>query len=100
MPLDQSVEAINQWYYSKCNGQWEHHEGIRLESTDNPGWLATVNSLQLDNAKLSLILGELLRDYEAQVSTDGYMVRVFAPDLANCLEALGLVMTKAERTKA
>ncbi len=27
-----------QWYYSHCDGDWEHANGIRIGTLDNPGW--------------------------------------------------------------
>ena len=30
--------VLNQWYTSKCDGDWEHSYGFTLETLDNPGW--------------------------------------------------------------
>jgi hypothetical protein len=32
------LERLNNWYVSRCNGEWESDQGITLESCDNPGW--------------------------------------------------------------
>jgi hypothetical protein len=40
---DDSLEWLEGWYESQCNGVWEHRQGIRLETLDNPGWLLTVD---------------------------------------------------------
>jgi Immunity protein 53 len=37
MPRD-VVSELTQWYARQCNGEWEHHYGITIQSTDNPGW--------------------------------------------------------------
>lgn len=29
---------LQQWYRSKCDGEWEHDHGIRIDTLDNPGW--------------------------------------------------------------
>ncbi|MFJ2027030.1 immunity 53 family protein [Streptomyces sp. NPDC087897] len=29
---------IQSWYASNCDGEWEHEFGIRMATTDNPGW--------------------------------------------------------------
>lgn len=26
------------WYTAHCDGDWEHDEGIRIGTLDNPGW--------------------------------------------------------------
>jgi len=31
------------WYSARCDGEWEHEFGVRLETIDNPGW-----NLQVD----------------------------------------------------
>lgn len=32
------IEEIQEWFRRHCNGEWEHSQGIRVESCDNPGW--------------------------------------------------------------
>lgn len=32
------IEEIQEWFRQHCNGEWEHSQGIRIESCDNPGW--------------------------------------------------------------
>jgi hypothetical protein len=29
---------LQEWYRSKCDGEWEHEKGIRIDTLDNPGW--------------------------------------------------------------
>ncbi|MGK3968045.1 immunity 53 family protein [Sorangium sp. So ce1667] len=29
---------LQEWYRSRCDGKWEHQNGIRIETLDNPGW--------------------------------------------------------------
>lgn len=31
------------WYASHCDGDWEHGNGIRLTTLDNPGWAFKVH---------------------------------------------------------
>src|SRR5271154_2255314 len=43
------LEWLDDWYQRQCNGEWEHRQGVRLESLDNPGslenpgWHLTIN---------------------------------------------------------
>lgn len=39
----QTLRGLERWFSSNCDGDWEHQFGIRIESLDNPGWLATVD---------------------------------------------------------
>jgi hypothetical protein len=34
---------LTRWYTSQCNGSWEHQNGIKLYTLDNPGWTLRIN---------------------------------------------------------
>jgi Immunity protein 53 len=34
---------LTRWYASQCNGSWEHQNGVKLDTLDNPGWILTIN---------------------------------------------------------
>ena len=36
--MDDALFRLQNWYVSQCDGDWEHHHGISIESCDNPGW--------------------------------------------------------------
>lgn len=38
-----TIERIQRWYLSKCNGDWEHTYGVRVETLDNPGWHVSID---------------------------------------------------------
>lgn len=33
-----SLSWLAEWFASHCDGDWEHQEGVRIETLDNPGW--------------------------------------------------------------
>jgi immunity protein 53 of polymorphic toxin system len=37
------IERIQAWYAAQCDGDWEHHYGVSIETLDNPGWSVTVD---------------------------------------------------------
>lgn len=37
------LTEISNWYARHCNGEWEHHHGISIQSTDNPGWWVKID---------------------------------------------------------
>jgi hypothetical protein len=41
MPEDFS--AIEKWYADRCDGEWEHSWGVKIETLDNPGWRIRIN---------------------------------------------------------
>ena len=34
---------LQSWYLGQCDGDWEHGYGIKILSTDNPGWSVEIN---------------------------------------------------------
>lgn len=38
-----SLQQIQEWYKTQCNGDWEHEYGIKIETIDNPGWYITID---------------------------------------------------------
>jgi hypothetical protein len=41
-------EKLQNWYATNCDGDWEHEYGVRIETTDNPGWVLIVDLQQTD----------------------------------------------------
>ncbi len=39
----ESIERLQAWYTSQCNGDWEHHYGVKIDTLDNPGWGLTID---------------------------------------------------------
>lgn len=44
------ITKLSSWYYSQCNGDWEHSWGVKLTTLDNPGWSLSVNLTDTDLA--------------------------------------------------
>ncbi|MIL09984.1 rhodanese-related sulfurtransferase [Salmonella enterica subsp. enterica] len=38
-----TLERIQDWYLSNCDGEWEHVYGFEIETLDNPGWRVTID---------------------------------------------------------
>jgi Immunity protein 53 len=38
-----SLERLERWYSSHCDRDWEHENGIRIGTLDNPGWRITID---------------------------------------------------------
>jgi hypothetical protein len=43
MSANQELEALQTWYRSQCDGDWEHTYGVKIETLDNPGWAVLVD---------------------------------------------------------
>lgn len=37
------ADFLATWYSSRCDGDWEHQYGVRIETLDNPGWALDVD---------------------------------------------------------
>lgn len=56
-PKRVDLSKLMDWYSSQCNGDWEHHAGLSIETLDNPRWLIKVNlaGTNLAEANMSTI---------------------------------------------
>jgi len=34
---------LTRWYATECNGDWEHQNGIKITTIDNPGWRVKID---------------------------------------------------------
>jgi len=37
------LSRLTKWFDEQCNGDWEHHYGIKIETLDNPGFLIKID---------------------------------------------------------
>ncbi|OZM58717.1 rhodanese-related sulfurtransferase [Lottiidibacillus patelloidae] len=38
-----TLNWIQKWYVKQCNGDWEHSNGVRIDTIDNPGWKVQIS---------------------------------------------------------
>ncbi|MGK5595736.1 MAG: Imm53 family immunity protein [Parachlamydiaceae bacterium] len=36
--MNTTLDEIQEWYESQCNGDWEHSYGFNIKTLENPGW--------------------------------------------------------------
>ena len=108
-----SVDRIEQWFAARCDGEWEHQHGFKLESTDNPGWLITIadgveeSVFRALSVKLRHRFGpECIRESnQAQgaglayapppveiINFSGDRVQIYTVSLRDCLEIAGEIL--------
>jgi len=56
------LEFLQEWYKSKCDGDWEHTYGIKIETLDNPGWIITIDLEETDFENLVFSESEDISD--------------------------------------
>jgi hypothetical protein len=40
---DSNLIWLLNWFHEQCDGDWEHGNGIRIGTLDNPGWYLTIS---------------------------------------------------------
>jgi hypothetical protein len=52
------LRALEEWYASVCDGDWEHSYGVKIGTLDNPGWSVDIDLLEtpLAAAKLERVV--------------------------------------------
>ncbi len=52
-----TLTRLQNWFDSQCDGEWEHHHGVSIETLDNPGWRVKidVNGTRLAGRAFSLV---------------------------------------------
>ena len=48
------TQGLEQWYASRCDGEWEHQYGIRIDTLDNPGWNVAIDLHATNKQKVTL----------------------------------------------
>lgn len=43
-----TIERLQKWYQSMCDGDWEHAYGVHIETLDNPGWHVAIEIKESD----------------------------------------------------
>jgi Immunity protein 53 len=38
-----ATALIQKWFIGRCNGDWEHSWGVKIETLDNPGWIIKID---------------------------------------------------------
>jgi RHS repeat-associated protein len=48
------LARLQEWYLAKCDGDWEHSFGIKIDTLDNPGWMVTIDLAETRWSDLAL----------------------------------------------
>jgi hypothetical protein len=41
--MNDSLLWLLEWYHKQCDGDWEHGNGIKIGTMDNPGWYLKIS---------------------------------------------------------
>ena len=94
------VDLIDRAYQSKCDDYWEHFHGIIIQTTDNPGWLATIDWPPVEQWE------EIMQGLEGEFSTrggldyrcdkEGNKLHVFCTRLPALLERVARILEQTD----
>lgn len=62
-----TLQKLQEWFASQCNGDWEHGSGIKIETLDNPGWSVFIN---LEDTRLA---GKAFEPLEIELSEENWL---------------------------
>ena len=86
-----TLKEIQKWFQSHCDGDWEHGEGIRISSLDNPGWAVEIDLNNTEFADRSLAITKIERSESdwvwAWTEERRFLIRCGAENLEEGLRA-------------
>lgn len=44
------LDWLQGWYAAQCDEEWEHEWGVKIDTTDNPGWFVRIDLEDTDLA--------------------------------------------------
>lgn len=87
------LEVIHQWFIGKCDHFWEHKYGLKLETTDNPGWWLTIDETA-DDTLLDRVKPVIRDRWNAECGKEPDKLRIYAPTLDGCMSATAFILTQ------
>ncbi|MFZ0565982.1 MAG: Imm53 family immunity protein [Chlamydiales bacterium] len=49
--INDDLTWLLKWFANQCDGDWEHGNGIKIETTDNPGWYLNISLCETELEK-------------------------------------------------
>lgn len=41
--MKDEMRRLQEWFYGRCDGDWEHRTAVSIVTTDNPGWFVQID---------------------------------------------------------
>lgn len=92
LPPTTDTDTIELWFKSQCDHLWEHQNGLKLETTDNPGWLMMID-ITADESKVSVFSDHLKKQWQANCAFKHSKLEIYAESLNNCLAATAYILS-------
>jgi hypothetical protein len=60
--MTSALSQLQEWYFYRCDGDWEHSYGLSVSTLDNPGWCLCID---LDDTELAdVAFSEVTENYD------------------------------------
>lgn len=69
--MNNILKWLEEWYASQCDGEWEHENGLKISTVDNPGWF-----IEIDLTLTEIESLEILNDTIENGENDWYFYNV------------------------
>ena len=91
------LAAIDKWFAGRCDGLWEHQSGLALTTTDNPGWLVTVDDT-VDESVFNDLSNDIRKRWGAECVREPDKTKVYAASLKDCVCATAHILAARKST--
>lgn len=83
-----SITILQQWYECNCNNNWEHENGVKIESLDNPGWSISLDltDTPLDGLIYSVNKQSINTDKWYSITVENNILKGFGNDLSEIIQ--------------
>lgn len=54
--MNNILKWLEEWYASQCDGDWEHENGLRISTLDNPGWHIEIDIVSTNIENLEILM--------------------------------------------
>lgn len=86
------ISELEDWFATRCDGDWEHQGGITIQTTDNPGWFVKLEFVDLDHSVSKEIESKSIERSQSDFMTfrysDAEHILTIACGVSNLSEAL------------
>jgi hypothetical protein len=86
------LNEIDSWFKERCDNLWEHQRPrLKLEATDNPGWLMTIDQT-IDELAFKDLGVEVRKRWNAECNWEQDRIRIYAVLLKDCVHAAAHIL--------
>jgi hypothetical protein len=87
------LEVIDSWLKNLADGEWEHHNGLTIESTDNPGWMIRINLPDGLFKNIEIIQASLRKLSSAEGAVKEGVLILYSPCLGSLIRDTAFILS-------